>query len=157
YHLRRGAAFSDGHPPTSEDVVFSFDLAYDKDIHPPVQELLFSSGKPFLYSAPASYTVVFKIATPYALFLAAPSWVRIMPKHKVYAAWKAKRYESTYGTDAPPESLVTSGAWTVKQYVANEKVVLTRNPYWFQTDATGRRLPYLDELVFVTVPDQNTA
>src|SRR5262249_40746034 len=26
YHLRRGAAFSDGHPLTSEDVVFSFDL-----------------------------------------------------------------------------------------------------------------------------------
>src|SRR5262245_46825849 len=69
YHLRRGAAFSDGHLITSEDVIFSFDVAYDKDVHPPVVELLKAGGKPFEYSAPDSYTVVFKIAKPYALFL----------------------------------------------------------------------------------------
>ncbi len=52
---------------------------------------------------------------------------------------------------------MTSGPWKLKQFVPREKTVLTRNPYWFGVDARGRRLPYLDELVFLVVPDQNTA
>src|SRR5213075_2588010 len=34
WHLRHGAAFSDGHPITSEDVLFSFEVALDSTIHP---------------------------------------------------------------------------------------------------------------------------
>jgi peptide/nickel transport system substrate-binding protein len=56
-----------------------------------------------------------------------------------------------------PDSVVTSGPWRVKQYLPGEKTVLTRNPYWFGVDAKQQRLPYLDELVFLIVPDQNTA
>ena len=29
FHLRKGAAFSDGHPITADDVLFSFEVAYD--------------------------------------------------------------------------------------------------------------------------------
>ena len=35
--------------------------------------------------------------------------------------------------------------------------MLDAQPYWFGVDAKGQRLPYLDELVYVIVPDQNTA
>jgi peptide/nickel transport system substrate-binding protein len=157
YHLRRGAAFSDGHPITAEDVLFSFDLAYDPVIHPSVAELLKAGGKKFDYSAPDSYTVVFRIAAPYALFNSAVSSVQIMPKHKLYDAWKAGTFETAYGTNLPPEEIVTSGPWRVKEYAENEKVVLTRNPHYFAVDPQGRRLPYLDELAYVMVPDQNTA
>ena len=45
----------------------------------------------------------------------------------------------------------------MKQYAPNERVVLTRNPYWFGTDAKGQRLPYLDELVFLIVSDLEAA
>ncbi|TMQ72848.1 MAG: hypothetical protein E6K80_01695, partial [Candidatus Eisenbacteria bacterium] len=34
WHLRRGAAFSDGHPITADDVLFSFAVAYDSTLHP---------------------------------------------------------------------------------------------------------------------------
>ncbi len=40
FHLRQGAAFSDGHPITSADVLFSFEVAYDDTLHPSVQDLL---------------------------------------------------------------------------------------------------------------------
>ena len=46
FHLRKGAAFSDGHPITSDDVLFNFQVAYDEVIHPSVQELLKLDGKP---------------------------------------------------------------------------------------------------------------
>jgi peptide/nickel transport system substrate-binding protein len=52
---------------------------------------------------------------------------------------------------------VTSGAWRVGRHVPGERTVLVPNPYWFGVDRWGLRLPYLDEVVFETVPDQNTA
>src|SRR5260221_6865609 len=83
--------------------------------------------------------------------------VYIMPKHVLAPAYRSGRFASAYGVSTPPESIVTSGAWKLKQYVPGEKTVLTRNPYWFRADQAGHRLPYLDELVFLIVPDQNTA
>ena len=35
--------------------------------------------------------------------------------------------------------------------------MLERNPYWFGVDARGRRLPYLDELVYRVAKDQDLA
>src|SRR5206468_11299966 len=32
WHLRRGLCFSDGHPLTAEDVLFSFEVAYDEKL-----------------------------------------------------------------------------------------------------------------------------
>ena len=62
WHLRRGAAFSDGHPITADDVLFSFAVAYDDTLHPSVQDLLIMlSGKKFEVSAPDSYTVVIQL------------------------------------------------------------------------------------------------
>jgi peptide/nickel transport system substrate-binding protein len=157
WRLRRGARFSDGHPITSADVLFSFEVAYDEEIHPSVQDLLLAGGKPFVVTAPDSYTVVMRIESPYALLVPAVGSLRIMPKHKLEAAYRSDDFPSTYAVSEHPDSIVTSGAWRVKEYVANEKTVLSRNPYWVGVDAKGQRLPYLDELVFLIVPDQNTA
>ena len=52
---------------------------------------------------------------------------------------------------------MTSGAWRLVQYVPGEKTVLGRNPYYFGFDQNKQRLPYLDELVFLIVPDQDAA
>jgi len=157
WHLRHGAAFSDGHPITSADVLFSFDVAYDETLHPAIQDLLMIGGKKMQVSAPDSYTVVTTIVSPYALMVPAIGSLRIMPKHVLEEPFKRGDFASQYSVSEPPDKIVTSGAWRVKEYVAGEKVVLQRNPYWYGVDSRGHRLPYLDELVFLTVPDQNTA
>ena len=38
WHMRRGAKFSDGHPITSEDVLFMFKVCYDEKLHPSVHQ-----------------------------------------------------------------------------------------------------------------------
>ncbi|OGF15237.1 MAG: hypothetical protein A2W00_06515 [Candidatus Eisenbacteria bacterium RBG_16_71_46] len=157
FHLRRGARFSDGHPITSEDVLFDFEVAYDQTLHPSIQDLLKIDGKAFEVSAPDSYTVVIRIPRPYALMVPAVGSLRIMPKHVLEPAFRRGDFASSFSVSTAPESLVTSGPWRLKQYVPGEKTVLERNPYWFGVDAKGQRLPYLDELVFLIVPDQNTA
>lgn len=157
FHLRRGAAFSDGHPITSSDVLFSFEVAYDDSLHPLIQDMLKMGGRRFDVSAPDSYTVVIRTPAPNPLMAPIAGSVRILPRHVLEPAYRAGRFAGAYAVTTRPESLVTSGPWTLRQYVAGEKTVLARNPYWFGVDSKGQRLPYLDELVFVIVRDQDAA
>jgi peptide/nickel transport system substrate-binding protein len=161
YHLRRGATFSDGHPITSEDVKFCFDVVMDRELHPSMQDHLVMElgGRrvPFTYSAPDSYTFVLTSPAVDALILAHAGNIRVLPKHVLEPAFKAGRFASAYGVNTPPESLVTSGAFRVRSFAENQQTVLERNPYWFGVDASGRRLPYLDQVVFRVAKDQEVA
>ncbi len=157
WHLRRGAAFSDGHPLTSTDILFSFEVYMDDTLHVSLYDFFKPYGTKFKVSAPDSFTVVVETAGPYAMLVPVVSSVYIMPKHVLEPAYRSGRFASAYNIGTRPESLVVSGPWTLKAYVPNEKTVLTRNPYWYAFDSRGQRLPYLDELVFLIVPDQNTA
>ncbi len=157
FHLRKGAKFSDGHPITSADVLFSFQVAYDPTLHPSVQDLLVSSGRQWEVSAPDDYTFVIKVPSPNAMVVPLAGSVRVMPKHVLEPAFKAGTFASAYNISTAPSDLVTSGAWRLKQHAPGEKTVLEPNPYWYGVDAQQHRLPYLDELVFLEVPDQDAA
>jgi peptide/nickel transport system substrate-binding protein len=157
FHLRKGAAFSDGHPITSADVLFSFQVAYDDTLHPSVQDLLVTNGTKWEVSAPDDYTFVIKLPTPNAMLVPVASSVVILPRHILEPVFKAGNFASAYNISTPPDQLITSGPWRLKQFVAGEKTVLEPNPYWFGFDSQNNRLPYLDELVFLTVPDQDAA
>ena len=157
FHLRKGAAFSDGHAITSADVLFSFEVAYDDKVHPSVQDLLISNGQRWKVSAPDESTFVITLPAPSAMLVPTAGSVKIMPKHVLEAPFRAGAFASAYGVNTPPSQLVTSGAWRLKQYAPGEKTVLEPNPYWFGVDQKQQRLPYLDELVFLEVPDQDAA
>jgi len=157
FHMRRGIRFSDGTPITSADVIFSATVALDGEIHPVVRDILQLDGKLFEFSAPDSYTVVVRLPRPYAMAHWSISSMRVLPKHRLEAAYRAGTFASAYNVSTSPESVVTSGAWRLQQYAPGEKTVIERNPYWYRVDARGQRLPYLDQIVFLIVPDQNTA
>jgi len=157
FHLRRGARFSDGRPISSTDVMFSVAVAMDSVLHPAVQDLMTVEGYRMTFSAPDSYTVVVRCARPYGLTLWAIASMRVLPRHRMEAAFRNGSFGSAYNVSTRPESLVTSGPWRLEQFVPGEKTVLARNPYWYRYDAKGQRLPYLDQLQFPVVPDQNTA
>ena len=60
---------------------------------------------------------------------------------------------STWDIDTDPSEVVGTGPFTIERYVPGERVVMRRNPdYWLKDDA-GNRLPYLDEVIHVIVPD----
>jgi peptide/nickel transport system substrate-binding protein len=159
FHLRKGAAFSDGHPITAEDVLFSFEVVYDKALHPAMQDMLQIGGRNFQLAAPDPHTVVINTGKPHAGLLDAlcPGNLPIIPKHTLGEAYKNGTFAAAYNVSTPPEKLVTSGAWRLAQHVTNEKTVLVRNPYHYAFDQNRQRLPYLDELVVLVVPDQDAA
>ena len=155
FHLRPGLKWSDGTPLTTDDVLFTSQILYDEKIHPTVSDLCRVGGQPFQFTKIDDRSFKVTLPTPYGPFLNAIGSVYIMPKHKLEAAYQAGTYESAYGVATPPAELVTGGAWTVAEYVPQTKVVLHPNPYYYKYDAEGQRLPYLDEVVYVIVPDQN--
>ena len=157
YHLRHGAVFSDGHPLTAEDVVFSFAAIYKPKISSPLKDAVSTNGSPWAVSSPDPYTVTINTLEPSGVVPDLVSRVRILPKHVLGPSLQDGTLVSVYALTTPPEKLVTSGPWKLASYTHRERTVLVRNPYWFGVDRAGRRLPYLDQLVVVDVPEQNTA
>jgi len=157
FNLRRGAQFSDGQPITSADVLFTFQVALDDTLHPSVQDLLVMGGKKFEVSAPDEFTFVVKTPAPNAMLVPLVGSVYIMPKHILEPRFKDGSFASAYSVSTPPDQVVSSGPFRLKQHVPGERTVVEPNPYWFGVDQANNRLPYLDELVYLVVPDQDAA
>ncbi|MHB8522786.1 MAG: ABC transporter substrate-binding protein [Limisphaerales bacterium] len=156
FKLRRGVRWSDGQPLTADDVLFTFnDVVYNPKIINVTVDLLRVDGKNFVVSKVDDYTV--RVVTPavYAPFLEAFGSIPIIPRHVLAGTVAENRFESAYGISARPEDIVGSGAYNLKQYKPGEYVLLERNPYFWEVDRKGQRLPYLDQVVYATVPDIN--
>ena len=50
-------------------------------------------------------------------------------------------------------NLIGTGPFKLKEWKVNEKFVATKNPDYWQKDADGVQLPYLDEIEFRPIPD----
>ena len=155
FHLRRGHMWSDGQPLTADDVMFTAEILYDEVIHPSMAELCSVEGEPFIFEKVDDHTVRIRLPRPYGPFLNVIGSVYIMPKHKLEKAYRSGNFESTYGVNTSPSEIVTCGPWTVAQFQPQQKVVLKPNPHYYKFDPAGNRLPYLDEVVYLIVPDQN--
>jgi peptide/nickel transport system substrate-binding protein len=67
-------------------------------------------------------------------------------------AYKEGKLAQVGGLGTPASQWAGLGAFRLKEYVAGQRLVLERNPYYWKTDERGSRLPYLDEIVFLFVP-----
>jgi peptide/nickel transport system substrate-binding protein len=74
--------------------------------------------------------------------------VDMLPKHLLEAPYREGKLQDTWGLRTPPNAVAGLGPFRLKQYVAGQRVVLERNPYYWKSDAKGNRLPYLEELDF---------
>ena len=64
---------------------------------------------------------------------------------------------SFWGVDTDVTRIVSSGPWVLTEYVPAQRVVFGRNPNYWERDENGTQLPYLERMVYVYVPDQDTA
>lgn len=156
FRLRRNLHWSDGKPITADDVVFTFnDVVYNPAIPNTTADQVRVDKKNFEVTKVDDLTI--KVVTPeiYAPFLEYFGDVDIMPKHVLAKAVAEKRFEAAYGVNTRPEEHVGSGPYKLKQYTPGQFTLLERNPYFWQVDTKGQRLPYFDQVVMTVVPDQN--
>jgi len=158
FTIRKGLQWSDGHPLTAEDVYWTFkniwfvpenclstyDVITDAQGRPPQIEKLDENRVKIWYRE------------PYAVGLRQIGGVQVFPKHIVEPVLSAGKWKE-FWTLADVNKLVGSGPMLVSEYLPDQRVVLKRNPYYFRVDPAGNRLPYFDTLIFISVPNLNTA
>ena len=150
--LRRGVKFSDGYPLDADDVLFTFRVYLDEKVHAPQRDLLISDGKPIAFRKVDSQTIVFQLPKPYGVTERMFDGWAILPKHLLEKPYEEGKIGQLGTLATPPTQWAGLGPFRLKEYVAGQRLVLERNPYYWKTDAKGNRLPYLDELVFLFVP-----
>jgi peptide/nickel transport system substrate-binding protein len=150
--LRQGLRFSDGQPLDADDVIFSFRVYLDENVHATQRDLLIVGGKPITVRKVDAQTLVFQFAKPYGVEERLFDGFAILPRHLLEKPYQEGKLSHLWAPSTPPNEWAGLGPFRLKEYVAGQKLVLERNPYYWKTDTKGNRLPYLDELVFLFVP-----
>jgi peptide/nickel transport system substrate-binding protein len=137
FHLR-AAEFSDGTPVTSADVAYSLNLYREPEGSSTELDNMISS-----VATPDESTVTVELTSPTPTFLywLATPYISIFPE----------AYVEKVGMKEFNEHPVGSGPFVLERWVRDQEVVLVRNDnYWREG------LPYLDEVRFRVIPDDNT-
>jgi peptide/nickel transport system substrate-binding protein len=150
-HLRHGLRFSDGHPLDADDVLFSFNIYLDENAHSPQRDALIIAHKPISVKRTDAYTIVFELARPYAAAERLFDSVAILPRHLLERSYQEGKLAQAWGLASSPGKIAGLGPFRLKEYLPGQRVTLERNPYYWQTDRKGNRLPYLDEITFLFV------
>jgi peptide/nickel transport system substrate-binding protein len=153
--LRHGIRFSDGQPFDADDVVFTFQAYLDEKLNSPQRDLLVIDDKPIAVAKLDAYTVRFDLAKPYAAAERLFDSLAIMPRHRLEQAYKEGKLAQAWGIAVAPPTITGLGPFRLKQYLPGERVVLERNPYYWKADRSGRRLPFLDEVILLQVADED--
>lgn len=153
--LRRGLRFSDGQPLTADDVLFTFQVYMDEKVHSPQRDLLLVGGKPIVVKKLDPQTLLFEVAQPYAPAERLFDSIAVLPRHLLQAAYDQGKIAEAWTLAAPATQIAGLGPFRLKEYVAGQRIVLERNPYYWKVDAQKRRLPYLDEIVFLIVSNED--
>ena len=145
-------------PLTADDVMFTLercDLQHRTSTTSRATRCIVD-GKKFTVTKIDDLTI--QVVTPeiYAPFLEAfGAGVPIMPKHILEKSVADGTFTSAYGVNWKPQDIVGSGPFRLKEYKPAQYALLERNPYFFEVDSNGQRLPYFDNIIFTVVPDLN--
>jgi len=156
FKLRKGLQWSDGKPLTADDVTFTWnEVIYNTNVDNVTADLFRINGKNFTVTKVDDLTV--RVVTPevYAPFLEAFGGIPILPKHVLAKSVAEKTFLSAYGVNSKPEEIVGCGPFRIKEYKPGQYTLMERNPYFFEVDAKGQRLPYFDNIIYTVVPDMN--
>ncbi|NMB46255.1 MAG: ABC transporter substrate-binding protein [Firmicutes bacterium] len=177
FELREGLKWSDGHPFTTEDIMFWFnDIILNEELTPVVPAYLKPGGEIAVFTQISDMVFEIEFAIPNPLFVEHrfTEWDIHAPKHYLqqfhpkYAdpaqlaeeikkagvdTWynlfdtKTNNYYVT-NPDHP-----TLYAWKVAVPMPADVVVFERNPYYWKVDTEGNQLPYIDYVEFALVSD----
>jgi len=142
YHLRPEACFADGHPVTSEDVVFSFNIVMNAEID--ARSMASYLSKCESCTAVDPHTVRFVWKEKYFNVAGASGNIfSVLPKH-LYAKnvdvnpEKAEEAGITHYNDLV-QGIVGTGPYVFEYWKTGEEISLVRNPkYWGKPRAFDR-------------------
>ena len=163
FTLRKGLRWSDGHPMTADDFVFSYGVILDPKI-PNSDRDLFRQGVD--KKGNARYPELTKIDEqrfrftlhePDVLFQNTGGSFAVIPKHVWLDAYEQGRLLETMSTSMDLKKLVGSGPFIVRSFEKDQRVQMVRNQHYWKFDVKENRLPYLDSVEFSICSDLSSA
>lgn len=156
-YLRKGIKWTDGKLITADDVIYTYEEIVFKGYgNPSTMDAMKIDGQLPKLVKIDDYTVKYTTPKPFAPFLRLLSYP-IVPKHyfKKYSDQGESVFNAFLSPNTPPEEIVSSGAFKLKEYVAAQRVVFERNPNYYKINLKDEKLPYLKKLVYMIVGDTN--
>jgi peptide/nickel transport system substrate-binding protein len=156
--LRDDLKFSDGHPLTADDVLFTFQALYDeRTASPSFRDAMLIAGRPIEVSVTDARRLRLVFPEPIATPENYLSNLAVLPRHVLEGDLKRGTLRDRYGLNEDPGGIVTAGAFIIESSAPGERVTLKRNPYYWKKDSAGTQLPYLDTINLEVVGDANAA
>jgi peptide/nickel transport system substrate-binding protein len=168
FTLRPNLKWSDGHPLTADDVVFSYrDILFNPAVPINARDTVKIGINGVLPTVRKldDRRVEFTLPEPFAPFLdatAGPEGMLILPQHILAETLRTKgkdgnlKFLSTWGTDTDPKQIVTNGPYKMESYVAGQRLVYRRNPYYWRKDAQGQPLPKIERIIWQFIENTDT-
>jgi peptide/nickel transport system substrate-binding protein len=150
-HLRKGLRFSDGHPFDADDVVFTFQVYLDEQVHSPQRDMLMVNGAPVSCRKLDALTVRIDLPVPLAAAERIFDSVWMLPRHILSQPYQEHRLAKAWPVNSDPASVAGLGPFRLKEYRPGERIVLERNPYYWKAP-----LPYLDQLEFLFAGNEDS-
>ncbi|MDB9373586.1 ABC transporter substrate-binding protein [Nodularia sphaerocarpa] len=165
FTLRKNLKWSDGLPLTADDVVFTYQDIYTNPAIPSYAKDFLQIGKTRRFPTVRkldNWRVEFTLPEPFAPFLRTTK-LEILPAHILRASITTKDsagrplFLSTWGTDTPPNQIISNGAYKLETYIPSQRLTFRKNPYYWRKDAQGHTQPYIDRIVQSTVTNNDTS
>jgi peptide/nickel transport system substrate-binding protein len=157
--FREGLRWSDGHPLTVDDLLFTWNTIIQKGLgNPSTRDILLVNGQfPTMVKIDA-HTVEVRTPEPYSPLLLNMGQ-SIAPRHIFEPLLKKEgltafgSFWTTQQAQAHPEQFVSCGPWVLHRFDPKERIIFKRNPHYFVVNARHQRLPYLDQEVITFAKD----
>ena len=162
FYLRDDVVWHDGEPFTAADVEFTFNqIIYNEDI--PTSDraaftfrLLDDNGEwqeaLMTVTAIDDYTLRCVLPVSFAPFLRSMSQ-SIFPQHILQPYIDAGTFAEVWDIDTDPSEVIGTGPFVISGYTPGKRIAFERFDAYWMTDAEGNRLPYLDRVTQIIVPD----
>ena len=142
--LREGVQFHDGTPLDAETVVWNFETLHfveGSQSYGPLQQ----AGVTGIEMVD-DMTVKYVLSAPNAAF---PDQLRLEP------GWPISRQAYEADPEGFGEKPVGTGPFMMESWTRDDQAVVVRNDNYWRTDDAGNQLPYLDEIVFRPIPEED--
>ncbi|HEY7855924.1 MAG TPA: ABC transporter substrate-binding protein [Terriglobales bacterium] len=153
--LRRDVKFSDGVPFTSADVAFSFAVYTDPKLDAPERALLTIHGAPIRCRVIGPWELELQLPAPVAVGDRLFDSVWMLPQHLLGPLYRRGQLQQAWGPSTPPGQMAGLGPFRLDQFSPGQSLHLARNPYFWQADAQGASLPYVNGVRLRVVADAN--